>query len=241
MDSHCDGGGSTLAVNIWWRGPGALMAEHMQPYYLRRLLVRQVEREKEEQMQPQLAHSSPSGPGSASGAGAGAAAIDSAGAATAASDKQLEDDRLLDVLFPRSLASSQDAKDGKEGKAAAASSAAAPTAAVPHDFASATRALQLLDPRGFQRVFLRAAATRPEQLRQFVLQMPPVCAALVTALMESLEEELQDVEQTEAFFAELYRPFASSEEAVDALLAKNEQFAKQAFVSVLRKVAGWED
>ncbi|KAM7253931.1 hypothetical protein ACFE04_031613 [Oxalis oulophora] len=236
----------TIAVNFWWRSNiMAALSEHMDAYYLRRILRRLTDSEMN-----QVLHKGPP-------THVGIVKKSTDDLSCEEEGKEVKQSNMLNNLEPcalqalhelvssvhnqvniadqsqpdQSLLTNGSAENDKHGKVATNNS-------FQLDDDPVAKILWALGPHTLQNVFLAMARNFPRTLEAMVMHLlSPVGAEVLTRKFDDLDKEISEEERNK-FYQEFYGAFDDQFAAMDAILKGKESFALQAFKSVLDKFLG---
>ncbi|XP_048233901.1 uncharacterized protein LOC8276685 isoform X2 [Ricinus communis] len=241
----------TIAVNFWWRSNiMSSMLEHMDAYYLRRILRRLIDKEMNHILQKT------SSPGMEKQKmrtrkllSNGEADHSHSGLFQACEEKdsQGKDKHHLNVLESFSLQALHELvslvhdcvnlADPSEPVTATNDSAVTANLLFPEDDAVA-KFLGALDPHTLQNVLLSMAHNFPRTLEALVLHLlSPAGAEVLTRKFDEIDQQNTE-EDRNKFYRVFYGAFDDQFAAMDAILNAKESFAFQAFKNVLDKYLG---
>ncbi|KAL8548170.1 hypothetical protein ACS0TY_007479 [Phlomoides rotata] len=254
-----DSGDLTIAVNFWWRSEMMSgMVEHMDAYYLRRILKRLIDKEMDRMLSiPSTAVVN--NVVSASGQSSSGNAVDEdldMNHQKAGGKGKLEQEFSLHELEPHALKSLHELvslvhhhinQNQPPGDIPVDQSVSREEAEVRKIVKSYLFNLEEdpianivwnLEAHSFQRVFLTLAHNFPRTLEAFVLHaLSPVGVEVLTRKFEQMDQMIEPDDRSQ-FYQKFYSVFDDQSCAMDALLNGKESFASQAFNNVLAQYLG---
>ncbi|KAH6812891.1 2-oxoglutarate and oxygenase superfamily protein [Perilla frutescens var. frutescens] len=245
----------TIAVNFWWRSDMmSSMPEHMDGYYLRRILKRLTDKE----MDRMLSRPSITTGNSVLGA-SGQSSSDNAGRCDEdlslnhqklGGKEKLEQGFSLHELEPHELRSLREllslvhecincqpagniVADQSDSREEDDANKIVKTNLFNLEDDPIANIVWNLQPRAFQDVFLSMAHNFPRTLEAFVLHaLSPVGVEVLTRKFEQMDQRITPDERSQ-FYQKFYSVFDNQFSAMDILLNGKESFACQAFNNVL--------
>ncbi|KAL7112987.1 hypothetical protein ACP275_04G035400 [Erythranthe tilingii] len=256
-----DSGDITIAVNFWWQSDMiSSMLEHMDAYYLRRLMKRLTDKEMNRMLctpsitvDKEVANAS----GQSSNGNAGYFDQDlDLNHHTLSMKKKLEQGFSLNDLQPEALRclnelvslvhhqidqiqpvgdiQTECSVSGEEDKI----EKIVKTKFFNLEEDPIANVVWSLEPRAFQSVFLTMAHNFPRTLEAFILHaLSPVGAEVLTRKFEQMDQMI-GADDGSQFYQKFYSVFDDQFAAMDALLNGKESFASQAFNNVLVQYLG---
>ncbi|CAM8998116.1 unnamed protein product [Rhodiola kirilowii] len=238
----------TIAINFWWSSVVmSSMPDHMDAYYLRRILRRLTDKEMDkllhrsnsDNMKNMRHTNKPHNNGNSGNlddtikrfkmnAEGSLHDLDPITADTIHKLVSLVHDHVS--IINQTPAAPFDSSTGSTTKAAAGTSC-------PEDDHVA-KIFGSLDSRHLQNVFLAMASKFPRTLEALILHLlTPVAAEVLTRKFDEMDLEVSEEERNE-FYQAFYGVFDDVNAAMDVILTMKESFARQAFNSVFDKYLG---